>query len=182
MRLPIEREPQDAIVLAVGNPQRRAEHEQSAGAVETLHRRRGVVAASGHVGLDDDLNAARWIVRSTAAARTNTPWGGGGRDGMTRLAQMFPTLREADGVAPWEPEALMRWAVSSGALTSGSAHAVAFLLNVWNSRVDWREVAAEVGLTDTGELFAFNCAEAIACWDEAHAAAFLAWCRDPFHP
>lgn len=112
---------------------------------------------------------------------SNTQWGGGGRDGMARLGRMFPTLAGAAGLEPWDPEALMRWSVS-GAVTHAAAHAVAFLLNVWNSRTDWREVAAEFAINGTGERFAFNCAEAIACWDHAHVAAFLAWCQDPFHP
>lgn len=115
---------------------------------------------------------------------SNTQWGDGGRDGMARLAQMFPTLRQAAGVAPWDPDALMRWASSSGAITSGSAHAVAFLLNVWNTRADWPAVASsELGIDpQAAEWFRFNCGEAIACWDSTHRAAFLAWCREPFFP
>lgn len=105
-------------------------------------------------------------------------WGGGGRDGMTQLARMFPTLRGAPGIEPWDPEVLMRWSASRA--THGAAHAVAFLLNVWNPNAEWREVAAELEIDGAG--FAFNCAEAIACWDASHRAAFRAWCEDPFYP
>ncbi len=112
---------------------------------------------------------------------SNARWGGGGREGMAQLARMFPTLAGAEGAEPWAPEALMRWSVS-GVATSGAAHAVAFLLNVWNSRTDWRAVAAELGIEGSGERFAFNVGEAIGCWDRQHREAFLAWCRDPFHP
>lgn len=110
---------------------------------------------------------------------SNARWGGGGREAMVELARMFPTLAGAAGIEPWDPEALMRWSATSA--TSGGAHAVAFLLNVWNSRTDWRALgAAELGIDD--DRFSFNCAEAIACWDVAHRAAFLVWCREPFHP
>lgn len=107
-------------------------------------------------------------------------WGGGGRDGMTRLGRMFPTLTGAPGLEPWDPEVLMRWSASGA--THGAAHAVAFLLNVWNANVEWREVAAELGIGEAGERFAFNCAQAIACWDSSHREAFLVWCEDPFYP
>lgn len=68
-------------------------------------------------------------------------WGEFGAESMTRLAKLFPSLREAPGVDPWNAIKLLDW-LSSGAATSGNTAAGLFVLGVWNDQ-DWIEVAHE---------------------------------------
>ncbi len=87
---------------------------------------------------------------------------------MTALALSFPTLRYADGVAPWEPLHFGRW-LRSGAPGHGAKCAGRFLLSVWNPSTRWR----------SGR---FDLHEALCVWDREHHAAFLAWVRSPWWP
>jgi hypothetical protein len=87
---------------------------------------------------------------------------------MSALALSFPSLRQADGLAPWEPEPFARW-MRSGAPGHGAKCAGQFLLSVWNPSTRWK-----------GGRFDLH--EALAIWDEAHRAAFLAWARAPWWP
>jgi hypothetical protein len=61
---------------------------------------------------------------------------------MSELAGLFPTLARASGVKPWKASQFVRWAILHGHC-SGSAHAVRFLLSVWNPASDWREILKE---------------------------------------
>ena len=61
---------------------------------------------------------------------------------MSELAGLFPTLETASGVKPWKVTQFVRWAIFHGHC-SGSAHAVRFLLSVWNPDSDWREILKE---------------------------------------
>lgn len=61
---------------------------------------------------------------------------------MSELAGLFPTLKRASGVKPWNASQFVRWAIFHGH-GSGSAHAVRFLLSVWNPDSDWREILKE---------------------------------------
>lgn len=87
---------------------------------------------------------------------------------MTALAASFPTLRDARGVSPWEPERLEAWLLS-GAPGHGARCAGRFVLSVWNSYHEW----------SSGR---FDLHEALGCWDEQHRRAFLAWSSRPWWP
>ena len=52
---------------------------------------------------------------------------------ITALAQAFPSLRDASGLAPWAPRELERWAVDA---PETGRHAAAFVLSVW-ARHPW---------------------------------------------
>jgi hypothetical protein len=89
---------------------------------------------------------------------------------MTELARTFPTLGrfgDPPGVEPFDAEVLHHWITTSGARTSGNHHAVAFVLNVFNSP-EWFKVMP------------FDVVHAFSCWDDEHRAAFLAWARAPW--
>ena len=87
---------------------------------------------------------------------------------MSRLALQFPTLRQAPGVQPWQPQQLERWACGP-APSSAAAHAARFMLAVWDNRRQWR-------------CGAFDLIDAIRIWDETHAAAMQAWVSKPWLP
>src|SRR4051812_25322802 len=84
---------------------------------------------------------------------------------MSALARSFPSLREADGLAPWDPLRFEQW-LESGAPGHGAKCAGRFVLSVWNPYTSWPSGA-------------FDLHEALACWDDAHRAAFVAWVRSP---
>ena len=87
---------------------------------------------------------------------------------MSRLARQFPTLRQAAGTAPWDPDKLDAWAC--GPVPSGAAvHAARFLLSVWDNRRQWR-------------CGCFDLIEAIRTWDDDHATALRAWIGKPWLP
>jgi hypothetical protein len=87
---------------------------------------------------------------------------------MTALAESFPTLRDADGVRPWDAQRLEAWLLS-GAPGHGASCAGRFVLSVWNSYDEWR----------SGR---FDLHEALGCWDDKHRRAFLAWSVQPWWP
>jgi hypothetical protein len=62
---------------------------------------------------------------------------GTNRQQMTALCRLFPGLAaECSVLHPWDTDKFLLWAVGKGC-SSGSAHAIRFVLQVWNSRVDW---------------------------------------------
>jgi hypothetical protein len=69
-------------------------------------------------------------------------WSANPYQAMSELASLFPTLDTATGVAPWNVSQFVRWALFHGHC-SGSAHAVRFLLSVWNAAADWRRIIKE---------------------------------------
>jgi len=85
---------------------------------------------------------------------------------LTALAQSFPALKEADGIAPFEPRILEKW-TGSPACNELARHAACLVLNVYNPRTPWR-------------LGRFDVLKAMRTWDDAHRAAFLAWVQEPF--
>lgn len=115
-------------------------------------------------------------------------WGTDNLEQMRRLCAGFPSLRGLfDAPLSFDVDRLLTWLLTSGAVTSGSSHAAKFVLQVWNSRTDWREYAVETGLlTKRSKAYKaftpFNVAAAFGCWDYAHCAAFLAWVELPFFP
>lgn len=78
-------------------------------------------------------------------------WSSDRRQAMTELAALFPTLDKASGVRPWNACQFVKWAALHGHC-SGSAHAVRFLLSVWNPDADWRETLQEADASHTDPL------------------------------
>ena len=103
------------------------------------------------------------------------------RAAMTRLASLFPTLRGAAGVKPWNVEAFVTWACGP-APGGGALEAARFVLQVWNCNEDWTAFAREIGIESGEALVPFNVVRAMARWDRDHAEAMLAWLRTPFYP
>ena len=87
---------------------------------------------------------------------------------MTALALSFPTLADADGVGPWDPDRLEAW-LRSGAPGHGAQCAGRFVLSVWNSYHEWA-------------CGRFDLHEALGCWDAKHRSAFVAWIAKPWWP
>lgn len=87
-----------------------------------------------------------------------------------RVVQRFPSLRDSPHLTPWSAEKFARYWRTSGAITGGSGHAVAFVLNVWNS--EWAIKAR----------WPFNIVRAMGTWDHWHRRAFLEWCERPYLP
>ena len=89
------------------------------------------------------------------------------RPKMTAFARTFPTMRNADGVDPWDAERLEAWA--KGPLSHGERVTARFLLSVWDPAHAW-------------QLDPFDLMEALKIWDPAHHEAFLRWAADPWWP
>ncbi len=68
-------------------------------------------------------------------AKRRELWGDIGPGAMTRLAKMFPTLREADGVEPWDAMRLLEW-LCGPAPGTGARWAGLFVLGVARSRLE----------------------------------------------
>ncbi len=85
----------------------------------------------------------------------------------------FPILRrDAPGLTPWKPLKWAKWWRTSGAQTSGSYHAVAFVLSVWSgSGKEWIRRG-----------YVFDVVRAFGCWDEGQRGAFRAWTQNPWWP
>ncbi|MBN1961256.1 MAG: hypothetical protein JW841_09930 [Deltaproteobacteria bacterium] len=83
-----------------------------------------------------------------------------------KFARSFPSLKAANGVKPWQPQALARWACNfnNGTLELNSARFV-----LW--------VADPFTLWPCGR---FNLFEAIITWDAPHRLAFIAWIAAPW--
>ena len=114
------------------------------------------------------------ITALEAAEGRRGRWPADTREAMAVLGALFPTLRTAPGLAPWEPERLIRW-LNGPAPGSGAKWAGRFLLSVWNSETDW----TELGLAAPGRFDLFR---AMASWDAQHVAAMTAWIAAPFWP
>jgi len=118
-------------------------------------------------------------------------WGEGSASRMTRLVLSFPTLADADGVEPWNPEALIAWACDRS-LDEDCAHALRFALHLWLPTNDWRTEAASVlrrrghsieeAQSVASAFVKFDVISALGSWDHLHQAAFLAWIGVPFYP
>lgn len=88
--------------------------------------------------------------------------------GMRLLAVSFPTLSQAEGTRPWNPERLDAWAAGP-VPGSGARYAARFVLAVWNGSGSWK-------------CGRFDVVDAFAAWDRAHREAFLAWAAKPWWP
>lgn len=85
---------------------------------------------------------------------------------LTDLARSFPTLEDADGVSPFDAEALDAWACGP-VPGSGALYAAQFVLSVYNLGAPWK-------------CGPFHAVRALAAWDRRHREAFLAWAREPW--
>lgn len=104
---------------------------------------------------------------------------------MRHLVESFPTLRRGTDPKLLEPRFdarrfAERWATGSG----GERDAALFVLSVWNPGDDWSQFGltrpSSTGMgTDCGF---FDLHTALGNWDEAHRAAFVAWCAAPWWP
>jgi hypothetical protein len=114
--------------------------------ISLVHGYRYLANADGSIDFDDDVppEVRAEIIEQHERAidyegKRRELWGEIGPGAMTRLAKLFPSLREAPGVAPWDSLKLLDW-LTSGAATSGNTAAGLFVLGVWND-LDWIEVA-----------------------------------------
>src|SRR4051812_9818469 len=80
---------------------------------------------------------------------------------VTRVARLFPMLDTADGLEPFDPRKLERWAIENR-VGHGCECAVRFVLDLF-----------EHGRART--LPPFDVFEAMRCWDARHQAAFAIW-------
>jgi hypothetical protein len=135
-------------------------------------------------------NAVNKFLASRAAARERnrrwpqTPEGQvDTRAAMTTLAHSFPSLREADGLNPWDLERFARWLCAGTG--GGAKRAGHFVLHVWNAAADHREFGRELGIESAVAeecLRPFNLSDALGVWDEEHKRAFISWVEAPFWP
>jgi hypothetical protein len=95
-------------------------------------------------------------------------------EAMSVLGRMFPSLRGAPGVDPWDVARLVEW-LNGPAPGSGARWAGRFLLGVWNADTDW----TELDLEPPGRFDLFR---AMSAWDDAHVSAMKAWIEAPFWP
>lgn len=143
---------------------------------------------------DDEERMIHQAVREELAKqrviseRRKTLWGDApGQNAMANLCTLFPSLRGVPGTDPWDSMLLLRWLLTSEAVTTGSIHAAKFVLQVWNSRADYQQGARDdvqdggLGLHDA-VFTPFNVVEALAAWDGLHTKAFLTWAETPFWP
>lgn len=143
--------------------------------------------ANGEVKFEGDAAGIAEAIEAYArgcaqSKRRRAMWGDGGQQSMTRLAKLFPSLRQAPGVEPWNVDELLRWA-ASGVLSHGEVLAAKFVLSVWNPGTDWEEIAREDGLLEDGQRFRrFDLFEAMNVWDSEHIRVTLTWIESPFFP
>lgn len=89
---------------------------------------------------------------------------------LSDLAETFHSLRRAQGVRPFDPEKLARWA---GPASHGERLAVQFVLTVFNGG------AVRAGAY--GEhITVFDIDEAYGTWDRENWAAFANWAARPW--
>ena len=79
--------------------------------------------------------------------------------GFMAHAIQFPSLNDARGVMPWDPNQLDIWAAELGR-DQQAIHAARYILEKWNPSFDW-------------ECGKFDPKVALECWDRTHRIAFL---------
>lgn len=110
---------------------------------------------------------------------------------ITTLALSFPTLVEAHGLEPFDPDKLDAWACRYAC--SGGTWSARFILAVWSrhmgrvkpSRVaknpDW-EGDRRYPVDSPWRCGLFDVVNAMGTWDTLHRAAFVVWAKDPWWP
>jgi len=86
------------------------------------------------------------------------------------LALTFPSLRRAEGIVPWDPQRLWRWA-SRGTTSFEASAAAEFILAL---------AGADFLGSDLASLTRLLCA--FSTWSDGDRAAFFAWARAPWWP
>lgn len=115
------------------------------------------------------------------AERRREKWGDCHTEAMTKLARMFPALRQAQGIEPWDALKLLQWACRG--VSHGELLAAKFCLMVWNRRANWEFEAREHGLIQPdGRFSEFDIFEAWGVWDHGNRNAALEWLQCPFWP
>lgn len=79
--------------------------------------------------------------------------------GITKIAEMFPSLNQAEGIWPWNPERLDVWASELGR-TDVEVHTARYVLKIWNGDMEWA-----CGVFDQNA--------ALKCWDQTHLNAYM---------
>lgn len=79
------------------------------------------------------------------------------------LANMFPSLREAPGLEPFDENRFGEWMNSEA--SSAGKHAARLVLSVWEN-----------------VPHAFNLIEAFQDWDDEHREAYVVWFQQPLMP
>ena len=134
----------------------------------------GVIVAEGlDQGLLDEFRASMEKER-----KRRERWPRDYRLAMSEMAKLFPTMRGVPGTDPWNVEKLIAW-LNTGAPTSGSWHAVMFLLGVWNPHTKWNKEGVRMRKGASGK---FDMFAALAVWDGQHLQAMQEWIAAPFWP
>lgn len=112
---------------------------------------------------------------------------------ITELALSFPTLTNADGITPWDPEKLDAWAC--GGASHGGRLAVQFILAVWHGQMgrlsdkprktpekhNWHGTH-RWNLDTHWRVGPFDAVRAMGTWDERHRSAYISWLINPWWP
>ena len=100
---------------------------------------------------------------------------------LSDLAETFPTLRNREGVRPFNAQQLANTAAGPHFSNAGR-QAAAFVLSVYNSSVDWHRPYRDKLYPENNRkaLAPFNPGLALAVWDLEHRRAFQAWAADPW--
>ena len=141
----------------------------------------GSTVYEGHPEAITEAKKELAIAQAREALQRNV-WGKIGPEAVTRLCRLFPSLREAAGVDPWDSLELLKWTLAGK--SHGEVLAAKFVLSVWNNSTDWEKVARDNGLiTAANEHFPrFDVFEAMGSWDREHVEAMLSWLKLPFWP
>ena len=78
---------------------------------------------------------------------------------IAREASFFPSLKDAAGVWPWNPELLDKWA-NEDIRTEAEKNSARFILNLWEPANQWKSGS-------------FDPKRAIESWDLVHRKAFM---------
>ena len=84
-----------------------------------------------------------------------------------RLAYSFHSLVGLRGIEPWDPSVLATESIPN--VSSGTRHALVFVLSVWNPKAP-----QHYGLEP------FDVHDALKIWDTPNRDAFATWARDPW--
>ncbi|WNZ66203.1 hypothetical protein QEG98_42045 (plasmid) [Myxococcus sp. MxC21-1] len=117
-----------------------------------------------------------------AAQDRRSRWPDDGREAMTKLARLFPSLAKCPGITPWDQEAVLGWLCAEEAPTVAAATAATFVLTVWNSFIDWREPAREMRFAVPDRASRFDILAAMTTWTPNDVTAARAWVDAPFWP
>jgi hypothetical protein len=93
---------------------------------------------------------------------------------MSDLARRFPSLRNAGGVEPWDPEAFIAW-LNANHRENKAFYAGRFLLALWIPGADWSELGLFLPV-------GFDLVAAAQSWDQDHFDVVREWTKNPYTP